>query len=263
MKSYSIPTPDSPYSRIYGLGLLPLHPHVPVPVIVQCLQHISQSGNLRGVILGTKGVGKGLDDAALDPLWDLIQARGLVAFLHPYFGAGEASHWSELGDKHIVTLALGFPMEITIVSCLRHPAVYRMWLTCVLRPLLDSFSLACMIGSPTSRSSPHTLAEPCPLSLPVSHPVWPTIAQAVSLCNMTSGTILARSGSMPWDTAPTNCNMYPAHLVHPCNPRSALPRNSMGREPPSWMHRESGCGDSCGERAILSIQTCHLLGGAE
>lgn len=93
-----------------------MHAQVPVSTIVQSVRRISKVPHLRGVIMGPKGLGKGLDDPALDSVWDAVQSNRMAVFLHPYFGAGEASDWSELGDKHVVGLALGFPMEITIVS---------------------------------------------------------------------------------------------------------------------------------------------------
>lgn len=65
--------------------------------------------------MGTKGVGKGLDDAALEPVWAAIERAGLVVFLHPHYGV-EASQWGEREHGHILPLALGFPFETTIVS---------------------------------------------------------------------------------------------------------------------------------------------------
>lgn len=65
--------------------------------------------------MGTKGIGKGLDDDALDPVWDAIEKAGLVVFLHPHYGV-ESSQWGEKENGHVLPLALGFPFETTIVS---------------------------------------------------------------------------------------------------------------------------------------------------
>ncbi|SJL01760.1 uncharacterized protein ARMOST_05083 [Armillaria ostoyae] len=47
-----------------------------------CCLEISHQADLNHV-LGTRGVGKGLDDESLDPA---LKATGLVIFLHPYYG---------------------------------------------------------------------------------------------------------------------------------------------------------------------------------
>ncbi|KAF9006549.1 hypothetical protein BDQ17DRAFT_1398729 [Cyathus striatus] len=57
------------------------------------------SAHLRGLIMGTRGVGNGLDDEALDPVWEAIEKAGLVVFLHPHYGKNN-----------------GFPFETTIAA---------------------------------------------------------------------------------------------------------------------------------------------------
>ncbi|KAK0453401.1 hypothetical protein EV421DRAFT_1763950 [Armillaria borealis] len=47
-----------------------------------CCLEIGHQADLNHV-LGTRGVGKGLDDESLDPA---LKATGLVIFLHPYYG---------------------------------------------------------------------------------------------------------------------------------------------------------------------------------
>ncbi len=65
--------------------------------------------------MGTRGVGKGLDDDALDPVWKAISEAGLVVFLHPHYGV-DGKAWGEKSNGHVLPLALGFPFETTIVS---------------------------------------------------------------------------------------------------------------------------------------------------
>ena len=65
--------------------------------------------------MGTQGVGKGLDDEALDPVWEAIEKAGLVIFLHPHYGV-DGKAWGEKDNGHVLPLALGFPFETTIVS---------------------------------------------------------------------------------------------------------------------------------------------------
>lgn len=64
--------------------------------------------------MGTKGVGKGLDDEALEPVWAAIAEAGLVVFLHPHYGV-DGKAWGEKENGHVLPLALGFPFETTIV----------------------------------------------------------------------------------------------------------------------------------------------------
>ena len=67
--------------------------------------------------MGTRGVGKGLDDLALDPVWAAIEQAGLVIFIHPHYGV-DAKAWGNIDNGHVLPLALGFPFETTIVSIL-------------------------------------------------------------------------------------------------------------------------------------------------
>jgi len=65
--------------------------------------------------MGTRGIGKGLDDEALDPVWAAIEKAGLVVFLHPHYGV-DGSAWGDKENGHVLPLALGFPFETTTVS---------------------------------------------------------------------------------------------------------------------------------------------------
>jgi predicted TIM-barrel fold metal-dependent hydrolase len=64
--------------------------------------------------MGTKGVGRGLDDEALDPVWEALEKEGLVVFVHPHYGVDKEA-WGEKENGHVLPLALGFPFETTIV----------------------------------------------------------------------------------------------------------------------------------------------------
>lgn len=45
--------------------------------------------------MGTKGVGKGLDDDEMDPIWEALDKAGLVSFVVSLASAsGRASEWS-------------------------------------------------------------------------------------------------------------------------------------------------------------------------
>ena len=65
--------------------------------------------------MGTQGLGCGLDDDKLEPVWAEIERNGLVVFLHPHYGV-PSSMWGGRDNGHVLPLALGFPFETTIVS---------------------------------------------------------------------------------------------------------------------------------------------------
>ncbi|KAJ7639029.1 amidohydrolase 2 [Roridomyces roridus] len=101
--------------RLYGFGLLPLVPGISTSALVDSIEQISKLLHLRGIILGSRGVGKGLDDEALDPVWAALEKTGLVAFIHPHYGVDEKA-WGEKSNGHVLPLALGFPFETTIAT---------------------------------------------------------------------------------------------------------------------------------------------------
>ncbi|QRV75754.1 amidohydrolase family protein [Ceratobasidium sp. AG-Ba] len=114
-------TPTSPacsvpqIKRLYGFGLLPLLPSVPTSQITEVINQIASLPHLRGVIMGTKGLGKGLDDPELEPVWAAIAEKGLVIFLHPHYGVPDEL-FGEAENGHVLPLALGFPFETAIAS---------------------------------------------------------------------------------------------------------------------------------------------------
>ena len=104
-----------PLRRLYGFGLLPLVPEISTLALLESVHQIAKLPHLRGLIMGTRGIGKGLDDQALDPVWAAIEKAGLVVFLHPHYGV-DARAWGENDNGHVLPLALGFPFETTTVS---------------------------------------------------------------------------------------------------------------------------------------------------
>jgi len=77
---------------------------------------ILHNSRIRGIIMGTRGLGKGLDDDALEPVWSKISDKGLVIFLHPHYGVGSSDAWGEKDNGHVLPLALGFPFETTVAT---------------------------------------------------------------------------------------------------------------------------------------------------
>ena len=114
--------------RLYAFGTLPLS--APVPEIEAEIVRLASLKHTRGVILGTSGLGKGLDDPALDPIYSALRTHSLPIFLHPHYGLPSSVYGPFATDYgHVLPLALGFPLETTI-------AMARM----VLSGVFDRFS---------------------------------------------------------------------------------------------------------------------------
>ncbi|BDD55911.1 hypothetical protein MPDQ_003289 [Monascus purpureus] len=101
---------------LFAFGTLPLSAPSP-SIVVNEIKRLKSLPHLRGVIMGTSGLGKGLDDERLDPVWEALQETQSLLFLHPHYGLpdeafGGAEATSRYG--HVLPLALGFPLETTI-----------------------------------------------------------------------------------------------------------------------------------------------------
>ena len=106
---------DAEFKRLYGFGLLPLVPGAPAESLPEAVSQLAaQHPHIRGVIVGTRGAGLGLDDPMLEPVWAALAETGLVVFLHPHYGVG-AQAWGTRDNGHVLPLALGFPFETTTV----------------------------------------------------------------------------------------------------------------------------------------------------
>ncbi|KAK3180527.1 hypothetical protein K4F52_008118 [Lecanicillium sp. MT-2017a] len=106
--------------RLFFFAALPLT--APLETLQASIAHIKGLKYCRGIILGTSGLGKGLDDPNLLPIFEAIAEAGLVIFLHPHYGLPNSVYGPRAEEYgHVLPLALGFPMETTI-------AVTRMYL---------------------------------------------------------------------------------------------------------------------------------------
>ncbi|KZT72552.1 amidohydrolase 2 [Daedalea quercina L-15889] len=103
----------SPLKQLYGFGLLPLVPQVTTTSLLETVRQISALPHLKGIIMGSRGLGKGLDDDALEPVWAALEKAGLAVFLHPHYGV-DGKEWGDKDNGHVLPLALGFPFETTI-----------------------------------------------------------------------------------------------------------------------------------------------------
>ncbi|KAL8825125.1 MAG: hypothetical protein Q9170_007918 [Blastenia crenularia] len=101
--------------RIYAFGCLPLSS--PVPEIIAEISRLASPSCpfIRGIILGTSGLGAGLDDSALEPVWAALEAEEMLVFIHPHYGLPSSVFGSRMQESgHVLPLALGFPLETTI-----------------------------------------------------------------------------------------------------------------------------------------------------
>ncbi|GAA5821813.1 hypothetical protein JCM11251_001038 [Rhodosporidiobolus azoricus] len=98
--------------RLFAFGSLPLVPGISTKQVLEAVDQIKGLSSLRGVVMGTKGIGKGLDDPAMEPIYEAIAAAGLVVFVHPHYGIENA--FGEMDNGHALALGLGFPFETTI-----------------------------------------------------------------------------------------------------------------------------------------------------
>ncbi|KAM3468449.1 hypothetical protein MY5147_007921 [Beauveria neobassiana] len=106
--------------RLFFFAALPLS--APVDAIKASIEHVRNLKYCRGIILGTSGLGKGLDDPNLLPIFKAVADANLLVFLHPHYGLPNQVYGPR-GEEygHVLPLALGFPMETTI-------AVARMYM---------------------------------------------------------------------------------------------------------------------------------------
>ncbi|KAJ5719392.1 2-amino-3-carboxymuconate-6-semialdehyde decarboxylase [Penicillium malachiteum] len=106
---------DKEKKPLFAFGALPLS--APSETVVNEIKRLTTLPHIRGVIMGTSGLGKGLDDPDLDPIWKVLEETQLVLFLHPHYGLpDEAFGGPEVINRygHVLPLALGFPLETTI-----------------------------------------------------------------------------------------------------------------------------------------------------
>lgn len=108
--------------RLFFFATLPLT--APQDELLKTVDFVRGLKHCRGVILGTSGLGKGLDDPALIPVFKAIAKNQLTVFLHPHYGL-PSEVWGPRATEeygHVLSLALGFPLETTI-------AVARLYLS--------------------------------------------------------------------------------------------------------------------------------------
>lgn len=99
--------------RLYFFAALPLS--APPSVVFSEISRIKRIPYARGIVLGTSGLGHGLDDPNLVPIFKALAEASLPIFLHPHYGL-PATVYGAYGKDYgqVMPLALGFPMETKI-----------------------------------------------------------------------------------------------------------------------------------------------------
>ena len=99
--------------KLFAFGALPLSARA--DIIVEEVHRIKRLEFMRGIVMGTSGLGQGLDDPELEPVWRAIEQTGQLLFLHPHYGLPKEVYGPRASDYgHVLPLALGFPLETTI-----------------------------------------------------------------------------------------------------------------------------------------------------
>lgn len=94
--------------RLFGFATLPVRN---TKASIREINRLKSSNHIKGVILGTPGAGKGLDDEGMLEVLQAIASNDYMIFLHPHYGVGN-EHYHNTG--HSLFLALGFPFETTV-----------------------------------------------------------------------------------------------------------------------------------------------------
>ncbi|KAH8904996.1 hypothetical protein BR93DRAFT_999026 [Coniochaeta sp. PMI_546] len=115
--------------RLFFFGALPLS--APEDVILTEITRLKTTSQARGIVMGTGGLGEGLDDPKLVPIFKALAESAMPIFLHPNYGL-PGPVWGSRGSDYgqVLPLSLGFPMETTI-------AVTRLFLSGVFDAVPD------------------------------------------------------------------------------------------------------------------------------
>src|SRR5258708_13677692 len=101
--------------RLYGFGVLPLQR--PETCATE-LKRIAGHPHMRGIIIGSAGRGKGLDDPDFEPIWKTAADLGLFVFIHPHYGIGH-SLFPDTGPPLLLAPAFTFQTPIPVALLIR------------------------------------------------------------------------------------------------------------------------------------------------
>lgn len=147
--------------RLYAFGTLPLS--ASVEEITEEIRRLKGMPWIRGVVMGTSGLGNGLDDERLNPVYEALEETGQTMFLHPHYGLPTEVYGPRASEYgHVLPLALGYTYPFP--ACISH--ILSTEITHVVFPLKrrlqlrDSSSLVSLTSTQASHCSSLTLAVP-------------------------------------------------------------------------------------------------------
>lgn len=108
--------------RLFTFGTLPLS--ASVEEIVTEVHRLKRLKWMRGVVMGTSGLGKGLDDQRLDAVYAALQETRQTLFLHPHYGLPAEVYGPRAAEYgHVLPLALGYsPLPLLCSHKLTSPS---------------------------------------------------------------------------------------------------------------------------------------------
>lgn len=93
--------------RLFMFGALPLKGTLEETVLE--IKRLRGLSCVRGVVMGTGGLGNGLDDQKLDAVYAALQEEELTVFLHPHYGLPAEVYGPRAAEYgHVLPLALGY-----------------------------------------------------------------------------------------------------------------------------------------------------------
>ncbi|KAI1843241.1 hypothetical protein JX265_012186 [Neoarthrinium moseri] len=99
--------------RLFFFATLPLGANR--DVIIAEVHRLNELDYCRGIVMGCSGIGNGLDDPVLIPVYRALADAKYPVFLHPNYGLPE-SVWGPRAKEYgqILPVSMGFPLETTI-----------------------------------------------------------------------------------------------------------------------------------------------------
>lgn len=93
--------------RLFMFGALPMSGSV--EEMVAEVRRLKGLNCVRGVVMGTGGLGKGLDDLRMEPIYEVLQEEAMTVFLHPHYGLLAEEYGPRAAEYGLVLpLALGY-----------------------------------------------------------------------------------------------------------------------------------------------------------
>jgi aminocarboxymuconate-semialdehyde decarboxylase len=92
--------------RLFAFGTLPVS--AGAEACVREVKRLKELKWMRGVVLGTGGMGQGLDDLNMESVYTALEEAQLPVFLHPHYGLPSQVYGPRADEYgHVLPLAMG------------------------------------------------------------------------------------------------------------------------------------------------------------